>query len=79
MTTQRLTRQNGRELIAGFADEFADVAFERLLKLVKCCPNCFFFNEPLELCKCSDANARPPARVIAHGCNEFLDKEEIPF
>ena len=39
------------------------------------CINCVEFDEPKELCKL--ANARPPARVIALGCDSYIDT--IPF
>lgn len=40
-----------------------------------CCPNCLNFDEKLEQCKL--AAARPPARVIAFGCERF--DFDIPF
>lgn len=68
-----------KELANRFAAEVADVALERFLKMVRCCPNCFFFNKQLELCGCKNVNARPPARIIAFGCDEYMGTEEIPF
>ena len=41
------------------------------------CLNCINFVEQIELCKL--AAARPPARVIAFGCKNHFDTEEIPF
>lgn len=40
------------------------------------CVNCHHFDEQLEICKL--AGARPPARVIAFGCERF-DPDDIPF
>jgi hypothetical protein len=41
----------------------------------RCCPNCLHFDETGEQCKL--AAARPPARVIAFGCERF--DFDIPF
>jgi hypothetical protein len=41
------------------------------------CLNCQHFTEGLEYCK--HWQAKPPARVIAFGCNSHLDIEGIPF
>lgn len=40
------------------------------------CLNCTKFDEQKELCVA--ANARPPARVIAFGCESFEECEEQP-
>ena len=47
------------------------------LGVMASCINCSFFIEAHELCK--RFNARPPARVIAFGCKDHLDIQEIPF
>ena len=53
--------------------------FEEFRRVViaanKCCPNCYFFDEDKEVC--NKVGQRPPARVIATGC-EFYDYD-IPF
>lgn len=41
------------------------------------CLRCDNFDEPKEICKLF--NMRPPAKVIAFGCEKFDDKEWIPF
>lgn len=41
------------------------------------CLNCDNFIEKTEICKL--ANQRPPAKVIAYGCPQWDDKEDIPF
>lgn len=41
------------------------------------CLNCMHFAEPQE--QCMKFGGRPPARVIAFGCNEHLDTGEIPW
>ena len=39
------------------------------------CLNCLNFDEKKEICNL--CNQRPPARVIAYGCPQWVD--EIPF
>ncbi len=41
------------------------------------CLNCINFKEQTELCGLVDI--RPPAKVIAYGCPQWEDKDEIPF
>lgn len=41
------------------------------------CIKCFHFNESAEICKL--ANARPPARIIAFGCDSYEKEDEIPY
>ncbi len=40
------------------------------------CLNCRYFNEKEEVCTASN-NMRPPARIIAYGCE--MHSAEIPF
>jgi hypothetical protein len=47
-------------------------------EVVKSCLSCEFFNEQSEGCRKANG-ARPPARVIAFGCESYLDKDVIPF
>jgi len=44
-------------------------------KTTKTCLNCYHFEEKSELCAL--VKARPPARIIAQGCEYHTD--EIPF
>lgn len=47
-------------------------------QIVKSCLTCDNFDEPSEICK--KFNARPPAKVIAFGCEGYCNiEEEIPF
>lgn len=51
-----------------------------LEEMTRCCVNCVHWRQgpperPIE--QCGLANARPPARVIAFGCEKYED--EIPF
>ena len=41
------------------------------------CLNCKYFKEADE--QCSLYKARPPAKIIAYGCDSHLDIEQIPF
>lgn len=41
------------------------------------CIACMHFNEQAELC--GKFNARPPARVIAFACPEYIEDSNIPF
>lgn len=47
------------------------------LGMTTSCINCVSFNEPIEIC--NKWNIRPPARVIAFGCPDYFDAEEVPF
>lgn len=47
-------------------------------KIIKSCLTCDHFNEPEEVCK--KYKMKPPARVIAFGCESYFSSdEEIPF
>ena len=43
----------------------------------KTCMTCDNFDEPKELCKLY--NLRPPAKIIAFGCEKYEDGDQIPF
>lgn len=43
----------------------------------KTCMTCENFNEEKELCKLY--NLRPPASIIAFGCEKYEDDDGIPF
>jgi len=63
------------------ADRMTEQIMDGLLAAVKCCPNCDHWKRATEQCgeirNCPQGPARPPATVIAHGCDYF--KSEIPF
>lgn len=48
---------------------------EAMTILVQTCLTCDMFNEETETC--SKYAVRPPARVIAYGCEHYV--EDIPF
>lgn len=41
------------------------------------CISCANFDEPKELCKLY--KARPPARIIAYSCPDYVDPFEVPY
>lgn len=55
-----------------------DIATMLPEEVVKSCITCDWFEESSETCK--KANARPPARVIAFGCESYDNvQDDIPF
>lgn len=46
--------------------------------LTPSCLSCEHFRESTEECNAFNGQ-RPPARVIAFGCNMYKDKDDIPF
>ena len=65
-----------RELvIIEIAKELGAVMRKHLDESTRTCINCIHFNEPTEQCRLF--KARPPARIIALGCDEYQD--QIPF
>lgn len=61
--------------IKGMAREIGTVVSEYLDRQTKTCLNCEHFDEPNEICRM--VGKRPPARIIAMGC-EYHD-DIIPF
>lgn len=55
--------------------ECASALSTAIVDSLETCLSCEHFDEPSELCKL--ANARPPARVIAHGCPSY--SANVPF
>jgi hypothetical protein len=53
------------------------------LGVVPSCISCLYFDETNENSYgaevCILAKQRPPARIIAFGCNLYKDKDDIPF
>lgn len=46
---------------------------------LRTCVTCCYFNQEPETCRISD-DRRPPAKVIAYGCEKYSDLfEDIPF
>lgn len=62
-------------------DENALVSVSRIVATtlemsMKCCPNCEHFDDKSE--KCGLNQLRPPAKIIAFGCECFVDGV-VPF
>lgn len=72
--TNVVIRKEGAKRVARVLN---DLVMPDDLSLQETCLNCLNFDEPNELCKL--CNLRPPARVIAFGCDQFADTDEIPF
>ncbi len=49
---------------------------DHMQRAIKCCPNCENFGVKDE--KCSLNGMRPPAHIIAFGCECFVDND-VPF
>lgn len=62
-------------VIKDISEELARVMRNHLDECTRCCPNCLHWNEKREICEL--AHTRPPARVIAFGCERYEDR--IPF
>jgi hypothetical protein len=60
-----------------FRDYMVDLLKGYETELVKTCITCASFRESDE--QCTKFKARPPARVIAYGCKDYFNEEEIPF
>lgn len=58
-----------------FGDKDRDTRSEAVNFLLRTCLTCDTFNEETETCR--KWNAKPPARIIAYGCDEYI--EDIPF
>lgn len=56
-----------------------DNVLNKIEPIYKSCLNCEKFDEKQEICKHMNCNQRPPARVIAYGCPQWEDYDEIPF
>lgn len=68
-----------REAISRIGEVLSQVVFPDSQAMIESCLNCQHFNEAGELCKLANPPQRPPARVIAFGCDEFADNDLIPY
>jgi hypothetical protein len=57
--------------------KFIQENFERA-EVMRTCLTCHFFLEKTETCSKFN-NQRPPARIIANGCDAYDDFDNIPF
>lgn len=63
------------ENVRQLAEQIAIRLVEELRNGLQTCITCEHFDEPREICNL--AAKRPPAKVIAYGCNAW--KERTPF
>jgi hypothetical protein len=63
------------ELVSKLAENITSQVIESIREMAQTCIHCEHFDEEKELCKL--AGKRPPARVIAFGCENF--QNIIPF
>lgn len=61
--------------VKAVAQDLALVIARDLERMTRTCLTCEHFNEKQEMCQL--ANTRPPARIIAFGCEMYADI--IPF
>jgi hypothetical protein len=69
-----------REALANHVREKIRTAINEVLAnqiIISSCISCINFDEPSEICKVF--KQRPPARIIAHGCPEYVDAYDIPY
>lgn len=77
MTTKRALRstpERDRNIAIALQTLSVDVA-RAVTDAMETCLSCEHFDEPSEVCAL--AQARPPARVIAHGCPSY--SAQVPF
>lgn len=73
----RFTEEQLNGMALEVAKRIAPSIANHFRNATKCCPNCeHFAADPIVKCKLNDK--RPPATVIAFGCEMFLDNE-VPF
>jgi hypothetical protein len=72
----RFTEEQLNGMALEIAKRMAPSIASHFRNSVSCCPNCENFDGGLERCKLN--NMRPPATVIAFGCECFVDNE-LPF
>jgi hypothetical protein len=63
------------EIIEALADIAKQSFANELTKVVRSCLNCDKFDEPNEIC--NKYGGRPPAKIIAFGCEGY--EEKVPF
>lgn len=66
-------------IIAAIGDEVSDRVKQIIENATRSCINCMHFDEASETCGITTPRQRPPARIIAAGCNLWLDDGTIPF
>ncbi len=65
-----------RALDSDFVVSIGDVFASSLNRAIACCPNCEHWGGDFEKCRLN--NLRPPANIIAFGCELFVNND-LPF
>ena len=72
---EALRMSNRHDLLNVLGLNFTNYLFEN--GWFSTCLNCHYWQAEKELC--GKFNARPPAKIIAFGCEKFSDEHWIPF
>lgn len=67
---------SNRKTDDSFLTDFESMLDKLLQRKLVCCPNCEHFEDSLQRCKLN--NMKPPATIIAFGCEQFKCND-IPF
>ncbi len=74
----RFTEEQLQGLAMDVAERIAPSIANHFRNATRCCPNCENFEAGPMIEKCKLNGKRPPATVIAFGCECFVDNE-VPF
>lgn len=68
--------------LVGFGRLFEQTLSKHMMRegdgMTPSCLSCEHFKESTEECNAANGQ-RPPARIIAFGCNVYRDRDDIPF
>lgn len=67
------------DMVFKFGNYLREVINNHAETMTRTCMTCIAFDEPREICKRHPERGRPPAKIIAYGCPEYFNEDEIPF